>query len=65
MIPASLGTQVLQSQILFLEDDIKNKLGMNKETIGSGSNNHVFEVMLANQYGAEKLERQRLHRQIQ
>lgn len=55
MMPATAGTAVLQSQIVFLEDDIKAKLGMSRDTVNSGSNNHNLEVIMANEFGTESL----------
>lgn len=64
MMPATAGTQVLQAQIIFLEDDIKNKLGMRRDTVNSGSNQHNLEVIMANEEGTETLLRQRKIREL-
>lgn len=53
--PASGGTAVLQAQIIFLEDDIYKKLGLQRDTLNNGSNNHNLEVITSNQYGLELL----------
>ena len=58
MIPATLGTSILQQQIIFLEDDIKAKLGIARDTVNSGSNQHNLEIVMSNQYGTETLLKQ-------
>lgn len=63
MLPATLGTTILQSQIVFLEDDIKVKLGMARDTINSGSNQHNLEMVMSNQFGTETLMKQRMLRE--
>ncbi len=54
VIPAGAGTTVLQQQILFLEDDIKNKLGIRRDTTGS-NNRHNLEVVIDEQEALETL----------
>lgn len=42
---ATNGSIILQQNIVFLEDDIYKKLGLQRDTINSGSNNHDLEVI--------------------
>lgn len=63
MVPATAGTTILQQNIIFMEDDILKKLGMQRDTLNNGSNNHNLEIVMSNQYGLEKLLTQRDIRQ--
>ncbi len=51
---ATSGTVILQQQILFLEDDIKVKLGIKRDG-NSGTNKHNLEMVMSEQFLLESL----------
>lgn len=65
MLPATAGTTILQQQIVFLEDDIKAKLGMHRDTVNSGSNQHHMELMMADEYAMTMIDKLKVIRQSQ
>lgn len=60
---ATIGTTVLQQQILFIEDDIKRKVGIERDATATGSNKHNLEIVTREQFVLETLLSQKNLRQ--
>lgn len=65
LLPATNGAITLQNLILIEEDNIYRQLGIARDTINSGSNQHSLELFMANEVGYQALDAIRILREEQ